>query len=302
MTCEDIRKRFALLLYGELELDEEELVESHLDSCPGCRAGLERERALHHLLDTQEVEPTPFDLRDARRRLSAALANERPIRAGLVPRFLSWFSIPALAKPAGAVALVAVGFFGARVVPSGSLAGLQNAGVFDPGSARVRYVEAAPSGLVQVVVDETRQRVFSGSLNDQRIRGLLLAAVRDPSDPGLRVESVELLKGRPADDEIRLALVNALQHDTNAGVRLKALEGLKTFAANSDVRRALTHALLSDDNPSIRAQAIDLLTASGQGPQLAGTLQELMLREQNGYIRQRCEKALHAMNASVEVY
>lgn len=302
MTCEDIRKHFAFLLYGELEMDEEELVESHLDSCLDCRAAFDRERALHRLLDSQQLEPTPFELRDARLRLSATLENEPRLRAGLLSLLKSWFSIPALAKPAGAVALVALGFFGARVVPTGGLPGLQTAGVFDPSSSRVRYVESAPSGEVQVVVDETRQRIFSGRLNDQRIRGLLLAAVRDPSDPGLRVESVQLLTGQPADDDIQLALVNALQHDTNAGVRLKALEGLKPFAAHTDVRKALSRALLSDDNPSIRAQAIDLLTIDNRGPQLAGTLQELLLREQNGYIRQRCEKALHAMNASAEVY
>jgi hypothetical protein len=45
------------------------------------------------------------------------------------------------------------------------------------------------------VLDETRQRIVSGGLNDQKIRILLLAAAKDPSDPGLRAETVDILNG-----------------------------------------------------------------------------------------------------------
>ncbi len=58
--------------------------------------------------------------------------------------------------------------------------------------------------------------------------------------PGLRVESVDLLKNNSQSAEIRKALVYALEHDPNAGVRLKALDGLKQFAEDPDTRQALT--------------------------------------------------------------
>ncbi len=67
----------------------------------------------------------------------------------------------------------------------------------------------------------------------QAIQRLLLTAAKDPSDAGLRVESVDLLKNNSQSAEIRKALVYSLEHDPNAGVRLKALDGLKQFARGS---------------------------------------------------------------------
>ena len=43
MTCTEARDQFALMLYGELSFDEEERVESHLDTCSECRAALEHQ-------------------------------------------------------------------------------------------------------------------------------------------------------------------------------------------------------------------------------------------------------------------
>ena len=192
-------------------------------------------------------------------------------------------------------------FSGARLAPNTNLPLVGQASVFDPNNARVRYVEQSPEGRVQIVVDETRQRVLSGRLEDAHIRGLLLAAVKDPSDPGLRVESVELLKSKSENDDVRTTLINVLQHDTNDGVRLKALEGLKPFAGSADVRKALRDALMNDRNPSIRAQAIDVLMTQSQEQAMVGLLQEVVHKEDNTYIRLRCEKALHAMKASVGV-
>ena len=301
MNCEEVRKSLPLFFYGELSFEQEEMVETHLDGCDACRTEMARLRSMNAIFDDLEIEPTPSLLRDARLRLDTALQQE-PSRASVLNRLASYFRLPAMAKPIGALALVALGFFGARVSPTGSLPGLQSAGMFDPNTARVRFVEPGPGGEVQIVVDEMRQRVVSGRLEDARIRGLLLAAVRDPSDPGLRVESVELLKSKSGESDVRDALIYALQHDANDGVRLKALEGLKPFAAQLEVRKALSQALLGDKNPSIRAQSIDLLMKNSQEQQLVGVLQELMRTEENGYIRGRCEKALKTLNASVETY
>ena len=112
------------------------------------------------------------------------------------------------------------------------------------GASRVRYVEPAADGRIHIVVDETRQRVVSGLVDDQQIRGLLLAAAKDPSDPGLRAETVEILNTQAQSADVRDALIFAVQHDVNAGVRLRALEGLKPFALQPEVRTALTQVLL----------------------------------------------------------
>jgi len=154
---------------------------------------------------------------------------------------------------------------------------------------------------VRIVFDETRQREISGSLDDEAVMRMLLAASRSPSDPGVRVESLDLLNARPDSEEVRGALLEALENDPNDGVRLKALEGLRSYAADTRSRQALSHVLLTDDNPGIRSMAVDMLVQS-RSMDVVGTLQELLQQEENGYIRNRSQRALEAMNASVETF
>ena len=129
----------------------------------------------------------------------------------------------------------------------------------------------------------------------------MISASREQSDPGLRAESVDLLKSSCGSSDVREALLQALQHDNNSGVRLKALEGLRPYASRPEVRKALSHVLLSDDTPAIRTQAIDLLTAS-RHTDVVGVLQQVMEKEQDNYIRLRTIKALREMNASAGTF
>ena len=304
MNCETARRSFSLLLYGELAFDDEERVYLHLDSCESCRAELERERKFQTVCDSGEVEPPAELLLESRQALRRRLLAARRERAQ--HSFWDFFKIrwvPSYLRPVGALALVAAGFFGARIGGGGGFGPFHTAGVLaEPAASRVRYVEPEPSGEVQIVVDETRQRVLSGRLDDERIRHLLLAAAKDPADPGLRVESMDILRANSQSEDIRAALLYALQHDSNAGVRLKALDGLRAYADDPEVRKALTHVLLADNNPGLRTEAIDLLTQSKERQPLVGVLQELLRKENNNYVRLRCQKVLQQMNASLEMY
>jgi hypothetical protein len=319
LTCPAAREQFAMLLYGELGFDDEERVESHLDACSECRGALQREKVVHAAFDGIEITPAPSLLRECREDLRARLMEEdalpRPVRAGWWDKFVDGITLRplngGLMRPAGALTLIAVGFLAARMLPVRNFEGRPGYGAMslaEPGASRVRYVEPASDGRVQIVLDETRQRIVSGRLDDQQIRGLLLTAAKDPTDPGLRAETVNILNGSAQSADVRDALVFALQHDQNAGVRLKAMEGLKPFAGQPEVRTALAQVLLADSNPGLRTQAIDLLTG-GNTPaatvdrQVVVTLQELMERgEQLGYVRERCRRVLQAMNASAETY
>lgn len=309
LNCADARMLFAQLLYGELSFDEEERVDAHLDGCVDCRAALEREKSLHAAFDGAAVEPAASLLRECRTELRAALVCQetpRPAQTGWWDQFVNTLTGASLLRPAGAVALVALGFLGARLTPylSENLAGASQAGM-----VRVSDVEAQTDGSVRIVVDETRQKTISGNLDDQRIRSLLLEAVRDPSNEGLRSDSASLLSRRAQSAEIRSALVYLVGHDRNDGVRAKAMEGLRAYAADPEVRGALSRALLSDANPGVRTQAIDMLFPEPDdrsSPNIdratIGTLQELMLRESNASVRQRCQRVLEAINASAEIY
>lgn len=308
MTCDEARTQLSPLLYGELSFDEEECLEQHLEGCMGCRSELDREKALHRAMSDAE-ETVPLDLlRDCRAELrnrifSSGMRVEQENWQQRLNRFVSSLA-PAIAwKPMGAVALVALGFFASRLASDRAFTGspVRTAGILEPAVSRVRNIEPDATGGVQIVVDETRQRVLSGRIDDEDIRRLLLSAARDASDPGLRVESVDLLKEHPDSAEVRRALLNALQHDSNAGVRLKALEGLKAFSSDTETRKVLSQVLLTDDNPGVRTQAIDLLIQHRE-QDVVGVLQELLRKEDNGYVRLRSQKALRDMGASTETF
>jgi hypothetical protein len=317
-NCEAIKDFFALYLYGELSFDEEERVESHLDGCVDCRKALERQREVQMALDNIAIEPAPSLLRSCREDLHYRLVEEEagghsPAKRGWWEQFtdvLTGRSGSGWMRPAGALTLVALGFGIARLPFSiGNGGGSFQAGMMEP-SSRVRYVEPASDGRIQIVLDETRQRVISGALDNPKFRGYLLSAAKDPADPGLRAESVEILNSSAQFADVRDALVYALLHDQNAGVRLKVMQGLTPFAQQAEVRSAMTQVLLTDTNPGMRKQAIDLLTKSlnQDNPamsfdrQVIGAMQELMQRESNAYVRQRCKTALESVKASTETY
>jgi hypothetical protein len=321
-SCEKVRTQLAMLLYGELSFDEEEAVDRHLEGCAKCRTALEQQRQLHAAFDQVEVEPPASLLWESRQRLQHSIAEAHaPVasRRGWWDQLVDSLTLRPTGnggwlKTAGALALLTIGFVSARMAPNlgPQISGMSLA---DPGAQRVRSVGAAANGGIQIVLDETRQRVVSGQLDDQNIRVLLLSAAKDPSDPGLRYETVGILNDRAQTSEVRDTLIYALEHDENAGVRLKAMDGLRPFVTQPEVRKALTGVLLSDGNPGMRTQAIDLLTqgvgeATNSLPGKAleldrdviGTLQELMNRENNAYVRQRGQRVLQLVNASAETY
>jgi hypothetical protein len=307
MKCDDAGKLIPLFVYGELSFDEEERLEQHLDDCTACRAEVKRVKAVLSAVDEQELDVPSSLLIQCRRGLRSSIADIGPAARhssafGWLHRLLphvGHFGAPV--QSVGAVALIALGFFGAKMLPT-ERGSLQAMNVTGPVYERVRDVEpSGNAGQVQIVVEQVSRRTLSGGMTDEPIRRLLLAAARESNDPGVRVESVDLLKNSGSQTEVRDALLHALQHDANAGVRLKALEGLRSSAADPEVRNALSHVLLTDDNDGVRTQAIDILTSKKEQAMI-GVLQQLMVKEDNSYVRSRCQRALHDMKASAETF
>lgn len=299
MTCETAKADFDLYLYGELDFEREEAVEQHVSGCPACRQELDRLRAMHSLLDQQETEPSPELLIACRRELRArthAIRDAKENTAWARLRRFVTVTVPSAAflRPVGAILLLALGFSGGRLWDA-------SRHVNEPAALRVRSLTPNERGGVDLVVEEVRQKTLSGRVEDDSIRSMLLAAAADPSDPGLRVRSLDVLKDSSEQSDVRRALLRALAWDSNPGVRLKAIEGLRPFARDPDTRRVLAQVLLQDDNPGVRTQAVDML-ANDVEIDVIGTLQEVIVRESNPYIRQKSLKALREANASVETF
>ena len=312
MTCDAVTKAIPLYHYGELPPEVEDAVEEHVDVCGECRQELERQRALAAALDRRIVAPPPDLLAECRHELARAIYREETpaVRRtasdpwGLFREAFHslWHPGIRFRQPAGAVALIALGFFAARFVGFWPGIGANLMGVSpDTVVSSIRSVQPDSSGRVQIALDETRRRVVSGPLEDQNIQRLLLVAAREQDNPGVRVESVNLLKDHSSSAETRSVLLDRLMHDPNPGVRLKALEGLKSFAGDPEVRSAIAQVLLKDQNSGVRIQAIDLLIKH-EDRSTVGVLQTLIGREDNNYVRMRCKNALQQMNASVGTF
>lgn len=310
VQCDEIRQQFGLLLYGELSFDEEEKLHAHLGECDACRDAFAAEQVIHDLLDRNAPmeEPSAETLAANRTQLRLSLQSE-PVPGGTfwvrLRAAISLMTPQQVWRPAAAMALLAVGFFGGQWYSErGHVAAARIAG--EPVSARVRQVDWDGNGMLQMVVDETRQRVIRGNPNEQEIRQLLMSASMDPSDAGLRGETVEILVTASPGDETRAVLIRSLLEDASDGVRLRALEGLKPYAALPEVRMAMAQALLRDRNAGLRTQAIDVLTQSRADLNtemgIVSVFQELMQTESNGYIRSQCQRKLREMKASEEVY
>lgn len=311
-NCEEVRGRFALLLYGELSFDEEERVESHLDSCAECHAALQRQRALHDALDGVAVTPSPALLSRCREDLTHLLEHEKPASRWAAWSKHSWWQQMTggwkiqFLRPMTAMALLAAGFFAAKVTPGLDFpGGVASMGLGDFGGAQVRNVATEPDGRLRIVVDETRERTISGSREDRQIRELLMAAAKEGADPGLRAQTVTILLGDADASDVRDALAFAMANDENTNVRLKAMEGLERYTSDPVVQNALAHVLLNDPNSGMRTRVIDTLNERvGQelNRQMVGALQELMSREGDQDVRERAGRMLHSIKASAGTY
>jgi hypothetical protein len=307
MKCAEIVEHFTLYSYGEVAPELEERIEAHLAECPKCKAEFAKHKAFMEILDQRDdasdatlLSGCRVNLRQQLAAETAAAGTHRNGWAGWLEslRNFSQFHIP-FKVPVGALALVAVGFFAARYTPE-KFGGI-SASLGQPMFSTVKSIQPGDSGNVEIAVDEVQRRVVSGGLDDPRIQKLLLDAVHEESNPGLRVESIGVLQNRGESEEVRQALIDSMTHDPNPGVRLKAVEGLKQYAGDSSVRKALENVLLRDDNAGVRVHAIDLLTAH-HDDSLVGVLQDVMQREEDGYIRVRARDLLQAMKASVDTY
>lgn len=300
MTCDKVMEELPLYLYGEVAPDREEEIEAHVHACAGCRQELEKHRRIIAALDDCRLTASSMMLMECRQDLARAVEREKQkprLRNWLTGVKWTWVSL----RPAGAVALVALGFFSARLMTRDT-APVNMAGLGpEPIVSTIRSVQPDASGGIQIAYDETRLRMVTGKAEDHRIAQLLLAAARDEANAGLRVESLDILKDLPESDDVREVLIHALKQDANPGVRLKALEGLKPMAAHPEVRKALASVLLRDDNAGVRIQAIDLLVQH-RDRELVGVLQNLVRKENNNYVRLRCKNALEEMNASVGTF
>jgi hypothetical protein len=153
-------------------------------------------------------------------------------------------------------------------------------------------VQEPNSENVEVSYNRLVPETIHGSLDDPRIRQLLLLGAKNRVNQGVRTDSVGLLADECraghecSDGPIRNALMVALRYDKSANVRLKALEGLQPYIGDDvRVRDAILGALMSDKDAEVRTQAISLLEPVEADSSVRQVLNAVALQDDNPQIR-----------------
>ena len=311
MSCDAIREKIILLLYGELDTQERALVENHASTCTGCRVALAGERRLHAMLVRRPpIEPSEDRVTRCRGDLAHALRAEARDDAPVTGRRPSrsfWPVSWALPSPAFALVFLIAGFVsgwltvGQGLLPVNRPADPAGAtGDRDATAANLKSLEIDPAGdRVNLIYDTRTRSSIEGRLTDPEIRRRLVETVRGSSNAGLRLDAIDLLERQVAEADVRQALVGTLREDRNAGARLKALAALDDRAATDlEVRNAVIDALLRDDNLGVRVRAIDAL-ARTRHPELMPVMRRLARDDADPYIRRRSSAIADEMYASV---
>ncbi len=301
MNCDWVRENITLYVYDELPDDARHELEQHINRCPGCTSELRSMRDFKEVAsELPQLEVTPNLLVSARMNLQEALEGVEQVR-GLRRIFFDPFAWLRQVQfsPALATVIFIIGF-------GGGLLAMYRMGIHNPVPAQNQPVTTAnasisniidinrdPNGQVQIQYNQMLPAKAEGSLDDAKIQDLLLIAARDNVNPGVRMDSIDLLSKMKDDGRIREALIFALRYDTNPGVRLKALETIgPQVKSDIRVRNAVLEALLNDNNPGVRAGALRALEIVKADTSVRAALQQLSKDDPNQYIRTESRRLL----------
>jgi HEAT repeats len=318
MNCELSHERIVMAAYGELADDAAHELDRHLATCPGCAQEKEQLLALKLLAEAYPVcDPDPNLMARSRMRLEEALDAIPPRRwfERLFQRLRNNAASLQAAPIAACLLLIIGGGAGSlagyhiaqvRAVkladnptppplapegqPAPSLVA-EDGAVAQTAPPQVASIVREPnSEFVEVHYNQLVPQKMRGSLDDPRIRQLLMLASANAPNPGVRDASVALLAAECRAGHqctaIRDALLVSLRYDRSATVRQTALEGLQPYVSqDSGVRDAVLEALLNDPEPQIRTAAINMLQPVDADTSVRQVLRSVANTDRNPHIR-----------------
>jgi hypothetical protein len=309
MNCEIAHEWIVTAAYAELPDEQMHELERHMTGCPDCHLDREQLLALKVLADAHPVAEPPANLvARSRLRLEEALDALPPKRwyERLTQRMTNNFASLQAAPVAACLLLVVgagAGMLGSyeyaqnRAAHAAVTAQSVNAGHASTQPAaeitNISSIERQPnSEMVEVRYNQVVPQQMEGSLDDPKIRELLMLASENSTSPVVRDDSVGLLAAECRAGHscqaagLRDALMVVLRYDKNAGVRLKALDGLESYVAqDTRVRDAVLEALLNDADPRIRTEAVNILEPVEADTSVRQVLHSVANSDQNPHIR-----------------
>jgi hypothetical protein len=305
MNCEWVRNNGALYMYDELPDDARYELEQHIARCESCAKEVADLRELHAAMSVDQVqEPSPSLLAASRMKFEESLEHAEQSRGSRWVFDLAGWMHQVRFSPALAAVLLMVGFgagiFTAfRAVPTKQNDTSVAAADITGGApiAAIRGITQDPqNNTVDISYDKLVPDSAHGSMDDPKIRQLLLYAARANYNSGVRLESIDVLTKKPDDANIREALIFSLRYDKNPGVRLKSLESLRPFVKSDvRVRNVMLEALSRDTCPGVRIEAIRSLTPVIADSSVRETLAGLAAQDNNKFIRSESKRVLASL-------
>lgn len=309
MTCHDFEEDLPLLLYGDLSSEERTACDEHGVVCVRCRTAREKMERLHQVLAQRpQIEPSSALLAESRMGLEEALDEQQHGWRALWYRGLPILRFQPASGLALGLTLVLCGFgvgWGLRPQAgrlTSDLPGANSAAVAGPDLENMRISgisRVAPdpqTGGVKITMNAERRVTLEGSLDDPKIQQVLVYAIKNYDNPGIRRDTLDALRSHVDNPKIRDALVYAMRHDPNAGVRLEALGAVCNMTSSGDVHAAVMDALEHDSNAGVRVAAVDALIdhteMDGCDAPTAQALQHLARTDSNPYVRLKCANAV----------
>lgn len=309
MNCDWTKENVVLYIYGELADDAKFEFEQHVRHCLGCRRELDTALEFKGTMATLAVKDvSPSFLASNRMELQERLEHaeqSRNIFSSLVFDLTGWMHQIKLA-PALTAVLLMIGFAGGvgttykmmdrnTAKQSGQI--ITEQPVETANIANVAQIDSitpdANSNQVSIKYNTLMPQTLSASMDDPRVRQLLLLGAQNTRNPAVVLDSINALTRSSADNEVREALVYSLRYDRNPGVRLECLDGLKGFVRDDvHVRDAVIEALVHDNNAGVRQKAIGLLDEVKADSSVRAALTVLAERDPNKFIREESKRYL----------
>lgn len=309
MKHSDFVHQLYLLASGDIDPDDRQLLEEHMQTCEGCRTEFQRLTRLHSVIGLRRsITVDDQLLAAARQQLRLALKAERSgvsFWQKAIDLIETVVSPPARLAFGGAAILV-VGIVVGRLAfpPASQPASSIAMAPHDAGETRITNVRILNSGVggegVEFTFDAVTPVKMNGNLDDPRIQKVLAHAMLNEENPGVRLRAVSVthpLKTASADREVKAALILALQNDENAGVRKEALIALQQYPFDGEIKDAFLRTLMFDKNPGLRIAAINGLDSlgvskTGADANLLSVLKHKSQTDDNNYIRLKAKAVL----------
>jgi hypothetical protein len=271
MECKDCRQQFASLLTGDVNQSQRSLIESHLASCPGCKAEFDAAEKVWDLMgEIRQSEPSEamrinFDamLKNYKESL---ISTRNPFDEWMARIREYWFM---QAKPglAFSLLLVVLGLIGGYIL-------------HQPGQKVTSYNRQIDSLSSQV--SELKQV-------------MLLSLLQDPS-ASQRIRAVSYTDEiTNVNNKVIDALFATLNEDPNVNVRLSTLEALVKLSGDPGVREGLVRSIDLQDSPIMQSAIADVMVKL-QEKRSVTSLQKLLSKKGlNKMVKLNIEKSIQKL-------